>query len=227
MANLADPDGDLGMFARLKRSAMANRPWERRRFWVAGVFVLMFLMSAPANPLGALLSIVVIFAIYRRWDAIARWNRARRSRGSDNGAAAPEPSSGSKTTIGLKPSSYVGKTLVGGEVGRYKARLSRFAFLLPWLWIAYLTTEMVVTNRRIVIKRGWLSRRTAELRLSTVESIGVHQGPLARMFGYGSVTLVGSGGTPQKFGFIANPLAFRRAITEALVAQEVSQGAAP
>jgi Bacterial PH domain len=60
-------------------------------------------------------------------------------------------------------------------------------------------TEMAVTNKRIIIKAGLLSRRTFELLLSKVESIGVEEGVLGRMLGYGSVVVRGTDGTPEPF----------------------------
>jgi len=90
-----------------------------------------------------------------------------------------------------------------------------FAGLL--VLFGYLTrkaTEMAVTNKRIVIKTGLLSRKTFELLLSKVESIGVEEGLLGRMLGYGSVVVRGTGGTPEPFKNVAHPLEFRRQVQQ-------------
>ena len=71
-------------------------------------------------------------------------------------------------------------------------------------------TEMSVTNRRLVIKTGLLSRRTIELLLNKVESIQVQESFAGRMLGYGSIVVHGTGGTPEVFHKIAHPLEFRR-----------------
>jgi uncharacterized membrane protein YdbT with pleckstrin-like domain len=75
-------------------------------------------------------------------------------------------------------------------------------------------TEMAVTNRRVLIKSGMGSRRTLDLMLSRVESIGVEESAVGRMLGYGSVIVRGTGGTPEPFLMIAHPQEFRRAVQE-------------
>lgn len=75
-------------------------------------------------------------------------------------------------------------------------------------------TEMAVTNKRVLIKTGLASRRTLDLMLSRVESIAVEETFLGRIFGYGSVIVRGTGGTPEAFFLIAHPQEFRRAVQE-------------
>ncbi len=73
-------------------------------------------------------------------------------------------------------------------------------------------TEMAVTNKRIIIKVGFLTKRTVELFLSKVESVGVEQTIFGRMLGFGSITVRGTGGTNEPFNHVANPLEFRRQV---------------
>lgn len=73
-------------------------------------------------------------------------------------------------------------------------------------------TEMAVTNKRIIIKAGFLTKRTIELFLSKVESVNVEQTVFGRMMGYGGLTLRGTGGTNEPFSHVANPLEFRRQV---------------
>ncbi|HEY2460998.1 MAG TPA: PH domain-containing protein [Candidatus Acidoferrum sp.] len=75
-------------------------------------------------------------------------------------------------------------------------------------------TEMAVTNRRVLIKTGMASRRTLDLMLSRVESIGVEESVTGRMMGFGTVIVRGTGGTPEQFVMIAHPQEFRRAVQE-------------
>jgi len=75
-------------------------------------------------------------------------------------------------------------------------------------------TEMAVTNRRVLIKTGLGSRRTLDLMLTRVESIGVEETFWGRMLGYGSVVIHGTGGTPESFVMIAHPQEFRRSVQE-------------
>jgi len=73
-------------------------------------------------------------------------------------------------------------------------------------------TEVAVTNKRIIIKIGFLTKRTIELFLSKVESVEVEQTLVGRMMGFGSITVRGTGGTNEPFSHIANPLEFRRQV---------------
>src|SRR5580698_4097731 len=73
-------------------------------------------------------------------------------------------------------------------------------------------TEMGVTNRRVLIKTGLTSQRTLDMMLSKVESISVSQTLGGRMFGYGSVMVRGTGGTPESFVMIAHPQEFRQSV---------------
>jgi len=75
-------------------------------------------------------------------------------------------------------------------------------------------TEMVVTNKRVIVKTGLLQRNTFEMLLSRIESIGVQEPVLGRMLGYGTVILRGVGGTPDEFDLIAKPLEFRSHVQE-------------
>jgi uncharacterized membrane protein YdbT with pleckstrin-like domain len=84
-------------------------------------------------------------------------------------------------------------------------------------------TEMTVTNKRILVKTGLLSRRTFELLLSKVESIGVEEGMLGRVFCYGSVVVRGTGGTPELFKNIDHPLEFKRQVQQQIEWNEITQ----
>jgi uncharacterized membrane protein YdbT with pleckstrin-like domain len=75
-------------------------------------------------------------------------------------------------------------------------------------------TEMTVTNKRVFVKVGLAARRTVELLLSRVESIGVEESMMGRMLGFGRVTIHGTGGTPEVFNMIAHPLEFRTQVQQ-------------
>jgi uncharacterized membrane protein YdbT with pleckstrin-like domain len=66
-------------------------------------------------------------------------------------------------------------------------------------------TEVAVSNKRVLIKRGFFSRRSIEVLLPKVESIGVDESLLGRMLGYGTVIVRGTGGTFETFDKIAHP----------------------
>jgi len=75
-------------------------------------------------------------------------------------------------------------------------------------------TEMAVTNRRVVIKTGLASRKTIEMLLNKVETIEVSETTAGRMLGYGTIVVIGTGGTPQPFHKIAHPLEFRSQVQQ-------------
>jgi uncharacterized membrane protein YdbT with pleckstrin-like domain len=81
-------------------------------------------------------------------------------------------------------------------------------------------TEMAVTNRRVIIKTGITSRRSLEIMLAKVESIGIDEPTWGRILGYGSVTIHGTGGTPEPFHRIAHPAEFRREVQQQIDEQK-------
>lgn len=79
-----------------------------------------------------------------------------------------------------------------------------------------LTTELVLTDRRIITKHGFIARDTVEMNLSKVESVRVNQGLLGRILDYGDVTFVGTGASPGPLRGIAGPLELRKKLGEIL-----------
>jgi len=75
-------------------------------------------------------------------------------------------------------------------------------------------TEMAVTNRRVVIKTGLAHRKTIEMLLNKVETIEVNESVAGRMFGYGTILVIGTGGTPEPFEKVARPLEFRNQVQQ-------------
>lgn len=80
--------------------------------------------------------------------------------------------------------------------------------------IRWLATEVGVSNSRVVIKTGLFSRRSIEVLLPKVESIGVDESLFGRMFGYGTVVVRGTGGTFETFDRIAHPNEVRRQVRQ-------------
>jgi hypothetical protein len=74
------------------------------------------------------------------------------------------------------------------------------------------TSELVITDRRVLIKVGFIQRRTFEMFISKIESVAVFQSMLGRLFNYGTVEIRGTGGSSESFPTIAAPLPFRDAI---------------
>ncbi len=72
------------------------------------------------------------------------------------------------------------------------------------------SSEFAVTDKRVIVKVGLVSRSSLEILLSKVEAITVDQGLLGRIFKYGTITIIGTGGTKEPFHLISDPLEFRR-----------------
>lgn len=77
-------------------------------------------------------------------------------------------------------------------------------------------TEMAVTSRRVVVKQGLVNRKTVEMLLNKIETIEVSEPMFGRMLGYGSITMIGTGGTSEPFHKIAHPLQFRSEVQQQL-----------
>jgi uncharacterized membrane protein YdbT with pleckstrin-like domain len=75
------------------------------------------------------------------------------------------------------------------------------------------TTELAVTDRRVIYKTGIFQRHSMEMNRSKVETVGVDQSILGRLLGYGTVIVRGTGGSFEPIPFIGDPLSFRSHIT--------------
>lgn len=80
--------------------------------------------------------------------------------------------------------------------------------------VSLISSEFGVTNKRILIKVGFININSIDTLLSKVESIQVHQSLLGRLLGYGTLIICGTGGTRDRFSSIDNPLYFRRLVQE-------------
>lgn len=90
-----------------------------------------------------------------------------------------------------------------------------YLFLISKL-IEMLTTELALTNKKVIAKYGLIRRNTIEINLSKIESVYVNQGFIGRFLGYGNVTIKGSGGSANPIKYISKPMDFRKAVNEAL-----------
>jgi uncharacterized membrane protein YdbT with pleckstrin-like domain len=101
---------------------------------------------------------------------------------------------------------------LGLEVGA-----AAFGLLALFTWlraaIRRATTELAVTDRRVIYKSGLLARHTLEMNRSKVESVDVDQSILGRMFGFGTIVVRGTGGSLEPMRMVSDPLRFRSHIT--------------
>lgn len=122
----------------------------------------------------------------------------------------------------------LGLALLTPSIGRQPALAAGAGVLAAGLvcailvgpWIKQSTTDMVVTDRRVIAKFGLISRRAIEMRISKIESIQVEQTLLGRLLNYGTVMVHGTGGAFEPLSIVADPLAFKRAIEEQVNAFE-------
>lgn len=98
-----------------------------------------------------------------------------------------------------------------------------------WARIEYSSSEFAVTDRRVIVKVGFIQRRTVETLLTKVEGIGVDQGLWGRLLGFGTITVTGTGGTDEAFHRIAAPLELRKQVQGQIMAldERRASGAGP
>jgi uncharacterized membrane protein YdbT with pleckstrin-like domain len=80
-------------------------------------------------------------------------------------------------------------------------------------WFRRWTTEIDVTNRRIVYKRGFIKRHTVEMNMDKVESVDVDQSIFGRLLNHGDITIRGTGIGLEPLRGIGAPLEFRNHVT--------------
>ena len=129
--------------------------------------------------------------------------------------------------------SYIDESLIEGEQVVYRTRVSWWSefpkvllgiltlvigiglVFLVWAWIHIRSTEIAITNKRIIAKFGFVKRSTVEINLDKVEALRVEQGVLGRILNFGTILITGVGSTIDPMPSIADPLVFRRKFMEA------------
>lgn len=102
----------------------------------------------------------------------------------------------------------------GEEAVLFGGLLFLFLFL-PLLGDAIskkLTSEFAVTNRRVMMKSGFVSRKTLEMLLTKIEAVSVDQSVLGRVLDFGTIVVGGTGGSKALLPRICQPELFRVAI---------------
>ena len=85
-----------------------------------------------------------------------------------------------------------------------------------YIWLSLKFSERVLTNRRIVVKTGIISRHTDELLLFKVETVEIRQGITARILGYGSIILTGTGSSSVRIPYVKNYIQVKQSIEETI-----------
>jgi uncharacterized membrane protein YdbT with pleckstrin-like domain len=85
--------------------------------------------------------------------------------------------------------------------------------LLIQQWFRWWITEIAVTDRRVIYKKGLVRRQTNEMNMDKVESVKINQSILGRLLDYGDVTILGTGEGFETLRTIASPIELRNCIT--------------
>ncbi|MDY0411986.1 PH domain-containing protein [Methanothrix soehngenii] len=85
---------------------------------------------------------------------------------------------------------------------------------LIWAGLTYMGSEIGITNRRVIMKKGFFGTKTFERQLEKIERIDVSQGPFAKMLGYGSVIIWGTGQASERYQLIPAPFEFKAKVQE-------------
>lgn len=86
---------------------------------------------------------------------------------------------------------------------------------LVMAFVRYKTTELAITSKRVIVKLGFIQRRTVEININKVESIQVDQAILGRIFNFGTLVISGAGNPQAPITGISAPMEFRKAFIEA------------
>lgn len=127
--------------------------------------------------------------------------------------------------------SYIEESLSSGEEVAARFRLHWCSKLPMALWIILalptlgLTLILAVyefvrlrcieqglTNKRVVFKKGIISRSTEEMKLKSVETVEIEQSVLGRLLGYGDVKVTGRGISDVVFRSVADPIQVKKQI---------------
>ncbi|OGI58831.1 MAG: hypothetical protein A2V58_00045 [Candidatus Muproteobacteria bacterium RBG_19FT_COMBO_61_10] len=88
--------------------------------------------------------------------------------------------------------------------------LTWFLAIYEFLKLKFL--EQGVTNKRVILKKGIISRKTEEMKITSIETVEINQGIFGRIFGFGTVKITGRGISDVVFRGIDDPMAVKRQI---------------
>jgi uncharacterized membrane protein YdbT with pleckstrin-like domain len=93
-----------------------------------------------------------------------------------------------------------------------------FVVVLAWGLIRRIATTYTITNRRLTIRSGLLSRELHECRLERVQNVNTRQRLLERMLGIGTVDFDTAAGAAYDFSFrgVEDPGGIVRTVNAAL-----------
>ncbi|MGH7604123.1 MAG: PH domain-containing protein [Gemmatimonadaceae bacterium] len=127
--------------------------------------------------------------------------------------------------------SYIEESLSKDETieGHFKFHWFAWVPMVIWIILGFLTfgltwliaiyeflrlkfTEQGLTNKRVILKTGIISRNTQEMKLKAIETVEMNQGILGRIFGFGAIKITGRGISDLLFKGIDDPMSVKRRI---------------
>jgi len=84
--------------------------------------------------------------------------------------------------------------------------------LAIWEWLKLRSIEQGVTNKRVIFKTGIISRKSEEMKISSIETVEIIQGVMGRVFGFGTVVVTGRGISNLIFKNVNDPMDVKRKI---------------
>ena len=107
---------------------------------------------------------------------------------------------------------YIEKSLADGERVVAKFKIHWYAYLWIFAIVGLMFTEVALTTKKVIVKKGVLSRKTDEMKLSKVENVELKQSLLGRILGFGEIVISGTGSGKTILSKIANPIEVKKAI---------------
>lgn len=101
--------------------------------------------------------------------------------------------------------------IIGLAIGLGIALVGSSGGIIEWL-----TTRYWVTNERLIVRTGFLTKSGKEIPVDAINSVTVKQGPFERMLGYGDMTVESAGkDSLQVFRNVPDPTSVQKAIYDA------------
>ena len=79
-------------------------------------------------------------------------------------------------------------------------------------WLKLRKTELAVTNKRVIKKTGIISRRTDEMKITSIETVTLQQSVVGTLLGYGTLLVTGRGVSDVTYSAIRDPMGVKRTI---------------
>jgi uncharacterized membrane protein YdbT with pleckstrin-like domain len=126
---------------------------------------------------------------------------------------------------------YIQESLSAGEqiVGFFRLHWISWSWMALWIVLAIPTfgitlipalyeffrlrsIEQGVTNKRVIYKKGIVSRETEEMKLNSIETVEIEQSAFGRIFGFGEIKVTGRGISNVTFKLIDDPMGVKKQI---------------